>query len=133
MGQAIGLAPFLYTIVKKIFTCFIATALCILGLASEELAAQQSRLDFCQIYGGIYFVQDRAKANFSVYLEESETFANLKVYQQNNILFADRSGQWYITENKVQANYLVYIETKRSMADFTIHYVSAESYAGCTQ
>jgi hypothetical protein len=103
------------------------------GISFKAKAQSSNTIDYCQIYGGVYFVDDRSKASFSIYLEESEVFANLKVYQETNLLFADGTGKWYVTENLVQAQYRVYIESKRSLADFSVNYVTNESYAGCNK
>ena len=125
-------APFyLHTLKKRLFILTIAL-LGFTGISFEAAAQSSTPVDYCQVYGGVYFVNDRNKASFSIYLEDSEVFANLKVFQETNLLFADGTGKWYVTDNLVQAQFRVYIESKRSLADFSVYYVTNESYAGCT-
>ncbi len=104
----------------------------LLFFTGPKLFAQQRRLDFCQVYGGIYFVEDRNKAHFTIYIdEESGGLSDLIVFRHSNPLYADRSGQWFITETKAQANYFVYREITKSRAHFSIFYTDTESMAGC--
>lgn len=104
----------------------IAATLCLLVTA----AAAQRRKP-CDLFGTVYFVKDKLDADFTVYLEETESFANLVVYREDNALYADQSGVWFITDRLGLAQYRVYVETIKGRADFTIHYTETRSFAGC--
>ncbi len=92
---------------------------------------QSFKIDKCRLFGGIYFIDDKSKADVVIYMEESEGSADLLVYKQNNILYADHSGQWFVTNTKAQAKYYVYIEENKRMADYSVTFINSESFAGC--
>ena len=87
----------------------------------------------CKVYGKIYEETIPAQADFSVYIEDSEAFADLLVYEHTNPLYADREGQWAFVENRAFAKYYVYFTNKRNQADFTIAFIDTESFAGCNK
>jgi len=90
------------------------------------------KFDKCKAFGSIYFTKNRNEADFTIFIEDSEGLADLKVYKIDSPLYATQAGLWHITEAKPQANYYVYIETERkSMADFTVAYTSNEAFATC--
>lgn len=90
-------------------------------------------LDPCEIYGSLYVVTDPRYADFRVYVEETESFADVIVFEQDNSLYADRPGQWSFVENRSFARANIYFEKQRNMADFTIAYTEVESFAGCNR
>jgi hypothetical protein len=89
--------------------------------------------DPCQVYGKVFELQDPTMADFIVYIEESEAFADVLIYEHDNPLYADRPGQWAFVENRAFANVLVYFETNKSRADFSIAFIDTESFAGCNR
>jgi hypothetical protein len=95
------------------------------------VGAQAQRLKPCNIYGSVYFVKDKFQADFSVYIEETESFADLVVFREDNALYADKSGVWFIANKIGLADYRVYIETIKGRANFSIHYTDNRSFAGC--
>ena len=95
--------------------------------------AQRIGLEYCKIWGRIYVVSDKNKADFRVYVEESDAFANIAVYQHTNKLYADRPGHWFFTNNRAEADFWIYLEPIKGFADFSIAYVETESFAGCKQ
>jgi hypothetical protein len=95
------------------------------------VATQAQRLKPCNLYGSVFFVKDKYLADFTVYLEETESFADLVVFREDNALYADQSGIWFITDKMGLADYRVYIETIKGRANFTIHYTDSRSFAGC--
>lgn len=103
----------------------------ILITISNNINAQ--KVNSCKLFGKIYFVQDKRKADFKVFIEEVEGFADLIVFQQNNKFFADKTGHWFITYNKQEADYWLYIEPNKSLSDFSIYYTDNEAFAGCRQ
>ena len=87
--------------------------------------------DVCQLYGVVYVTGNPNEANFKVYIEESEAFADLVVYQEENRLMADRPGIWFITDKPAFANFSIYFERNLGLADFAIFYTDILSFAGC--
>jgi hypothetical protein len=85
----------------------------------------------CKIYGSIYYEEDPKKADFKVYVESSEAFADLLVFHSSNRLYADQAGLWYVTEKRDIANFRIFITEQKKNADFSICYISTESFAGC--
>lgn len=88
----------------------------------------------CKIYGSVYLEYDPSRRNScfgSVYIEPEEAFADLRVFVEDNRLFADKTGLWYPADNREFADYTLYVTTDRSRADFAIHYIKVRSFAGC--
>lgn len=93
-----------------------------------------SGIDFCRIYGSVYFERDprrQASAHFTVFEESEEAFANLVVYKEDNKLFADKPGLWYETKSRDFADYIIFISPNRNMADFGVHFTTVRGFAGC--
>jgi hypothetical protein len=91
-------------------------------------------LDPCKIFGSVYLEYDPSRRNScfgTVYVEPEEAFADLRVFVENNRLFADKTGLWYPADNREFADYTLYVTTDRSRADFAIHYIKVRSFAGC--
>lgn len=101
----------------------------LLNFSSQQAAAQSKRL--CDIFGTVCFENDKALADFSIYIEEEESFADLVVFKEDNQLFADKSGVWFVTTNRGLAQFRVYIEKEKNRADFTVYYTETKSFAGC--
>lgn len=93
-----------------------------------------SGIDFCRIYGSVYFERDprrQSSAHFTIFEETEEAFANLVVYKEDNKLFADQPGLWYETKSRDFADYIIFISPNRNMADFGVHFTTVRSFAGC--
>ncbi|TAG50803.1 MAG: hypothetical protein EAZ27_14170 [Cytophagales bacterium] len=101
----------------------------IITLISE--AQIVGRVDVCKIYGKIYIVDQKHLADYKVYEEETESFANLTVFKQENRFYADKNGQWFITKDKREADFWIYMTEQKGQSDFTIAYTPTESFAGC--
>ena len=86
---------------------------------------------YCQLHGAVYTETDPARAQYRVFVEESESFADVLVFKTANALFADKGGLWFITPTRAQANFTIWIVKDRSKADFSIHFIDTESFAGC--
>ncbi|MES2730842.1 MAG: DUF6150 family protein [Bacteroidota bacterium] len=93
--------------------------------------AQAQTIKPCEIFGTVCFVQDKFQADFSVYIEETESFATVRVFREDNALYADQTGVWFITNKPAYADYLVYVETIKGRANFTIYYTDTKAFAGC--
>jgi len=93
-----------------------------------ELKAQPA---YCQLSGAVFLENDPARVQYRVYLEPSESFADMLVFQASNALFADKPGNWFFTNARAQANIFIIFVKERSKADFSIHYTETESFAGC--
>ncbi|MDO7876839.1 hypothetical protein Q5H93_18990 [Hymenobacter sp. ASUV-10] len=90
--------------------------------------------DPCKIFGSVYLETDpRRRGNCFgvVYIEPEEAFANLIVFKENNKLFADKAGLWAEAPNREFADYALFVTTDRGQADFSIHYTTVRSFAGC--
>ena len=111
---------------KKLTLLAVFSVFCLFATAT-----QAQRLKPCEIFGSVYFVSDRAQADFSIYLEETESFADLVVFREDNALYADKSGVWFIADRPGLAQYLVYVETIKGRANFSVHYTETRSFAGC--
>ena len=93
-----------------------------------------SGIDFCRIYGSVYFERDprrKAGSHFTIFEETEEAFANLVVYKEDNKLFADAPGLWYETKNRDFADYIIFISPNRNTADFGVNFTTIRSFAGC--
>lgn len=97
-------------------------------LLVPDLKAQPA---YCQLSGAVFVEKDAAKVQYRVFLEPSESFADMLVYQASNALFADKPGNWFFTDARAQANIFIIFVNERSKADFSIHYTETESFAGC--
>lgn len=91
------------------------------------------RVDPCKLYGRIYVEKNRAYADVRIFVDETEGLADLVVYRHENMLYADKNGQWYFTQNRMDADYWIYLEENRGMADLIVAYTETESFAGCTR
>lgn len=94
-------------------------------------ATHAQRLKPCELFGAVYFVSDKTQADFSIYLEETESFADLVVFREDNALYADKSGVWFIADRPGLAQHLVFVETIKGRANFSVHYTETRSFAGC--
>jgi len=109
------------------------------GLVSEARAFLPEKptvlgIDFCRIYGSVYFERDprrQSGSHFTIFEETEEAFANLVVYKEDNKLFADQPGLWYETKNRDFADYIIFISPNRNKADFGVHFTTIRSFAGC--
>ncbi len=91
--------------------------------------AQASK--FCNLKGGVYVEKNPAQAQYRVFIDESEAFADLSIFKAQNLLFADRGGLWYFTDTKAQAAFIIAYVDRKDMADFSIFFIENESFAGC--
>lgn len=90
------------------------------------------QVDPCDIYGKVYFeTADPNRSHFRVYVEDSESFADVVVFMEKNQLYADRAGHWAKVEKRGIADVIIYLEKNRNLADFSIYYTETESFAGC--
>ncbi|UXP33465.1 DUF6150 family protein [Reichenbachiella agarivorans] len=96
-------------------------------------SVDQPNNDPCEIYGKVFYEKDPQRAHFRVYVEDSESFADVIVFKEVNALYADRPGHWATVSNHGLADVYIYIEKNRSLADFSIYYTDIESFAGCNR
>ena len=66
-----------------------------------------------------------------MFVESSESFADLQVFFESNRLYADKAGLWYKTEKRDLADFRIYLSDNKKASDFSIYYTSTESFAGC--
>lgn len=91
-------------------------------------------LEPCKIFGSVYLETDPSRRGYcygTVYIEPEEAFADVLVFKENNRLFADKGGLWADAPARDFADYVLLVVTDRSRADFSIHYTTVRSFAGC--
>ncbi|MFD2718696.1 hypothetical protein ACFST9_08210 [Hymenobacter monticola] len=91
-------------------------------------------LEPCKIFGSVYLETDPARRSYcygTVYVEPEEAFADVLVFRENNKLFADKPGLWADAPARDFADYVLLVVKDRSRADFSIHYTTVRSFAGC--
>lgn len=86
---------------------------------------------YCQLKGPVFVESDPSRVQYRVFLEDSESFADLVVFKASNSLFADKPGLWYFTPARAQAAFSIMFVKDRAQADFSIYYIETESFAGC--
>jgi len=114
-----------------VFLSFLCAALLALVPAPR---APRGSIDPCKIYGSMYLETDparRAGCFGIVYVEPDPAFADLLVFKESNKLFADKAGLWAEAPNRDFADYALFVTPTRGLADFTIHYTTVRSFAGC--
>jgi hypothetical protein len=93
-------------------------------------------IDPCKIFGSICLETDPRRKSYcfaTVYVEPEDAFADLMVFKEESKLFADKAGMWYFTPTRDFADYVLFVTDNRALADFSIHYTTVRSYAGCRQ
>ena len=105
--------------------------LLILMITGSSPSVFSGRVDFCKLFGSVYIEKNVNSADFRVYEEDSEAFCNIRIFEVDNRLYADRQGLWHFTDKKEFADFSIYFEPKRGLADFTIFFIDVESFAGC--
>lgn len=110
---------------RLILACIV---LLLFGFGFQLRAQNQA---YCQLKGPVFIETNAARAQYRVYLEESESFADLLVFKTTNSLFADRPGLWYFTPARAQSTFSILFVKERAQADFSIHFIETESFAGC--
>lgn len=88
-------------------------------------------VDYCRVFGTVYFEKKKEMAEYSVFVTSTEAFADVIVYLEENQLMADDSGLWHITTDREFADHIIYIEKEESFADFVIFYTKNQAYATC--
>ena len=91
----------------------------------------RDQTDPCSVFGVVYIEPVKKRADFIVYEEKTETFADLRVFREDNRLMADATGLWYFTDKRNFADFTIYIQNEPSNVDFTIFYTDLVAYAGC--
>lgn len=113
---------------------FLISFLLSLAPASAPKAALAGPVDPCRIYGSVYLETDPSRRSYcfgSVYVEPEEAFANVLVFKEDNKLFADKAGLWAEAPARNFADYVLFVTPDRNRADFSIHYTTMRSFAGC--
>ncbi|HRH34429.1 MAG TPA: DUF6150 family protein [Catalimonadaceae bacterium] len=105
--------------------------LLILALWFLQMRTSLGQNAYCQLKGPVFVDTNPARIQYRVFLEESESFADLVVFKAANALFADKPGLWFFTPVRAQAAFSIMFVKERSQADFSIFYIETESFAGC--
>jgi len=91
--------------------------------------AQQNK--YCKLYGQVFIVDNPAQADYIIYEESSEAFAEVRLFEEQNSLFADHAGIWFFCESFELADFRVYFTDERYQAHFTVYFIDTASFAGC--
>ncbi|MES2389008.1 MAG: DUF6150 family protein [Bacteroidota bacterium] len=116
---------------KKLSFLFSITFIFLLCAGQNAQAQTSSRL--CNLFGAVFVTPVPSQAQYKIFIEESEAFADLVVFKQSSALYADRSGQWYFTEFRPQATFSVTFTENKALADFSVYFTQTEAFAGCKQ
>ncbi|RYU83861.1 hypothetical protein EWM57_02325 [Hymenobacter persicinus] len=103
-------------------------------VAAAPVSPALGSIEPCRIYGSVFLETNPSRRGFcfaTVYLEPEEAFADVMVYREDNKLFADKAGFWYLATGPNFADYVLFVTENRALADFSIHYTTVRSYAGC--
>lgn len=117
--------------IKYILTILLLSPVAFCGAGGSVLKFKTKKVDYCNVYGAIYFEKEKGYADFSIYVEEDEAFADYVVFKEDSQAYADQDGRWYITDNKDFADFVIYLEKDRQYADFTVYYTEVASFSGC--
>ena len=109
------------------FRIFILGLLYVGGITSVKA----QKMDICNVYGSVYITKDARQADFVVYEEESEAFADLVIFLEDNKLYADEKGIWFFAKAMDFADFVIYKTDDKDLADFSIHYIDTRAFAGC--
>lgn len=85
----------------------------------------------CNVYGAVHVLKEKRGADYIIYMEESDAFADLLVFKEEHKLYADKSGLWFLEKNKGLADYRIYITKNQDEADFSVFYIDSPTFAGC--
>ena len=102
-------------------------------LLTANVEESRVQAPYCDIYGVMYEVDDRRKADFIVYEETTESFADVIVFDQDNKLYANAPGHWHFVNKPEFARYRLYFTKNRDAAHFTVFFTEFESFAGCNR
>src|SRR5690606_2256998 len=102
----------------------------LMGMAQTTTA---QKMDICKIYGAVYVTKDAREADFVIYVEDSEAFADLVVFRGYTELYADDNGLWFVTKASNFAKFVVLITGKEVLAVFSVYYTETPAFAGCKQ
>ena len=88
---------------------------------------------YCDVYGVMHEVQDRRKADFLVFEQPTENFADILVYDQDSKLYANAPGHWHFVSKPHLARYKLYFTKNQDEAHFSVFFTEYESFAGCNE
>lgn len=91
----------------------------------------ESAAPYCELKGSACIVDNPQQADYKIYIDDSEAFADMLVFKTDNSLYADKPGVWYFVKNRGFANFTIYLVDAKGKADFSIYYTTIESMAGC--
>ena len=85
----------------------------------------------CEVFGQIFLTENPQRSNYSIFITDSEAFADVVVFEEENALMADRAGIWHFTSNEGLADFILYVVKEESDADFSVFYTDVPDFAGC--
>ncbi len=92
----------------------------------------KTTIGHCDLRGAVFVEPvDRNLAQYSVFIEETESFAEMLIFKENSRTYADRPGLWYFVENRGLADFVIFYEDEPGYADFSIFFTETASFAGC--
>ena len=108
--------------------CFITFLYTLLPVDKNMSKVQE---DPCNVFGVVYIEPVKNRADYIVFEEKTEAFADLRVFREENRLLADNTGLWHFTDKRDLADFTIFIQDEPANVDFTIYYIDVISYAGC--
>lgn len=115
----------------SLMRCFAVFVGCLLASAISTTVYAQSRADRCNLKGNVFVEPTRGLAQYAVFVEAEEALADVRIFKEDNTLFADKPGKWHFVDKRGLADFTIFIVKERNLADFTIFYTEAEAFAGC--
>ena len=89
------------------------------------------QLEYCNLRGSVYIAEERGKADFIAYQEDSEAFADFLVFEEENRLYATEEGVWFFVDNRGIADFSIYLTKSKGEADFVFAFTDSPTFAGC--
>jgi len=119
---------------KYIFILFSTACISLLVFSGFQLRKPKpadDKPDVCKLYGLVFIESSPSFADYRVFVENVEGFADLIVYREPNQILANGNGLWHITDARGFADFTIFLESGRGFADFSIFYTPTRGFAGC--
>lgn len=119
---------------KQLPSLLILSLLILLFSSGFYLKTHQKAKDtpnLCKLYGSVYIEDSPSFADYRVFVDNVEGFADILVYNEVNPGLAISNGIWHITDARGFADFTIYLDQSRGFADFTICYTPNRGFAGC--
>jgi len=103
----------------------------LLSLVFLQDGYAQAHSEKCSLKGNVFVESKRNMAQYIVYEEKNEGMVDVRVFKEENSLFADKSGKWHFVNARGLADFTIFFEKEKNLADFSIMFIETEAFAGC--